>query len=115
MNGAGKTTTFKMMTRDLTITKGDIFFNGVNSNKNPSQYKFMFGYCPQNDALNGFMTAYETIKYMAMIRGTPQRKIHNEVQKLLQNTDLMKYANIPVKLYSGGTKRKLNTAIAMVT
>lgn len=115
MNGAGKTTTFKMMTRDQTITKGDIYFNGINSVKNPSQYKFMFGYCPQTDALNEFMTAYETIKYMALMRGTPFADIHSETEKLLKKTDLDKYTNVPVKFFSGGTKRKLNTALAMVT
>lgn len=113
MNGAGKTTTFKMMTRDLTITQGDIFFNGINSLKNPSKYRFMFGYCPQNDALNPFMTAYETIKYMAMMRGTSAATIDADVKKLMRSTDLSAYADVPVKYYSGGTKRKLNTAIAM--
>lgn len=42
MNGAGKTTTFKMMTRDVTITEGEIFFNGVNSTKNSSQVRLTF-------------------------------------------------------------------------
>lgn len=42
MNGAGKTTTFKMLTRDVTITQGDIFCNGVNSTKNSSQVRFPF-------------------------------------------------------------------------
>lgn len=115
MNGAGKTTTFKMMTCDSTITNGQIYFNGVNSIKNPTKFKFMFGYCPQVDALNGFMTGYETIKYISMMRGLPRNRLHADVMKLLENTDLLKYANIPVKLYSGGTKRKLNTAIAIVS
>lgn len=113
MNGAGKTTTFQMMTRQLTITRGEIFFNGINSLQNPSKYRFMFGYCPQNDALNTFMTAYETIKYMAMLRGMAGDQIDGEVKKLIRATDLTEYADVPVKYYSGGTKRKLNTAIAI--
>lgn len=75
----------------------------------------MLGYCPQNDALNGYMTAYETIKYMALIRGTGDESIHESVMKLLRDTDLLKYADVPVKFYSGGTKRKLNTALAIVS
>ena len=74
----------------------------------------MFGYCPQTDALNGFMTAFETMKYMALIRGTPLSQVTNDVYRLLNKTDLIKYAHVPVKFYSGGTKRKLNTALAMV-
>lgn len=115
MNGAGKTTTFKMMTRDLTITKGNIFFNGICSTANPCQYKFMFGYCPQVDALNTFMTPYETVKFMAMVRGTAFKDIDNDVRMLLKNTDLQSYTNVQVKNLSGGTKRKLNTAMAMVS
>lgn len=74
----------------------------------------MFGYCPQVDALNTFMTPYETIKFMAMVRGTPFSEIDADVRQLLKNTDLESYTNVKVKSLSGGTKRKLNTAMAMV-
>lgn len=75
----------------------------------------MFGYCPQVDALNNYMTAYEILKYMAWIRGVPGHKLHREVEKWLRKVDLIKYSNTKIKYYSGGTKRKLNTAIAMVS
>lgn len=78
------------------------------------QYKNLFGYCPQVDALNGYMTAYEILKYMAWIRGTPSHKLRAVVDKWLTEVDLMKYRDVKIKHYSGGTKRKLNTAIAMV-
>lgn len=115
MNGAGKTTTFRIMTKQLAMTGGDIYYNGEKScNKNGYNYKTMFGYCPQVDALNDFMTAYETLKYMALIRGIPFCKVDEETSKWLKNTDLCEYRDVPVKSYSGGTKRKLNTALAMV-
>lgn len=79
-----------------------------------SQEKSMIGYCPQVDALCDFMTAYETLKYMAMIRGIPWSKIHTETDRWLKSTDLNEYRNRLVSTYSGGTKRKLNTALAMV-
>lgn len=60
------------------------------------------------------MTAYEILKYMAWIRGTPRHRIHREVEKWLKRMDLVRYKNVKIKYYSGGTKRKLNTAIAMV-
>lgn len=114
MNGAGKTTTFKMMTRDITMSNGEIYFNGIGCNKNRSQMKNLFGYCPQVDALNNFMTAYESLKFMALLRGLRRDQIDKEVKRIIEKTDLSKYANIRVSEYSGGTKRKLNTAIAMV-
>lgn len=61
------------------------------------------------------MTAYEILKYMAWIRGTPRHRIHREVEKWLKRMDLTRYKHIKIKFYSGGTKRKLNTAIAMVS
>lgn len=61
------------------------------------------------------MTAYEILKYMAWIRGTPRHRIHREVEKWLKRMDLARYKHIKIKFYSGGTKRKLNTAIAMVS
>lgn len=60
------------------------------------------------------MTAFEILKYMAWIRGTPRGRIYREVEKWLRRMDLTRYKNIQIKYYSGGTKRKLNTAIAMV-
>lgn len=114
INGAGKTTTFKMLTHDTTVSKGDIFINGKSVYDESTLYKSLFGYCPQIDALNTYMTAYEILKYMAWIRGVPRRKLGREVEKWLKRVDLMKYKNVKIKYYSGGTKRKLNTAIAMV-
>lgn len=61
------------------------------------------------------MTAYEILKYMAWIRGTPRHRIHREVEKWLKRMDLTRYKHVKIKFYSGGTKRKLNTAIAMVS
>lgn len=114
MNGAGKTTTFKMMTRDITMSNGEIYFNGIGCNKNRSQMKNLFGYCPQVDALNNFMTAYESLKFMALLRGLRHDQIDKEVKRIIEKTDLTKYENVRVSEYSGGTKRKLNTALAMV-
>lgn len=51
---------------------------------------------------------------MAWIRGTPRHRIHKEVEKWLKRMDLTRYKHVTIKCYSGGTKRKLNTAIAMV-
>lgn len=76
--------------------------------------KSAFGYCPQVDALNEFMTAYESLKFMALLRGLQHHQIDKEVKHIMEKTDLSKYADVRVSEYSGGTKRKLNTALAMV-
>lgn len=79
------------------------------------QYKYRFGYCPQNDCLNNFMTSFQILKYIAMLRGVAKDDITNEVNSWLTQLDLARYKNVCIRHYSGGTKRKLNAAISMVS
>jgi ATP-binding cassette, subfamily A (ABC1), member 3 len=114
MNGAGKTTTFNMMTLCETITDGTIEVNNVNCRNDKLEYKSQFGYCPQVDALNPLMTAYEILKYFAWIRGVPRHLLPNTVDYWLRRVDIDEFRDRQVQYFSGGTKRKLNTAVAMV-
>lgn len=115
MNGAGKTTTFKMMTLNESITRGSIHLSHMNSVTNANNYKLSYGYCPQIDALHTALTAVETLKYFGRMRGIPSgAELDKEVDTWLKRVDLDDYRNVQVKYYSGGTKRKLNTAIAMI-
>jgi ABC-type glutathione transport system ATPase component len=115
MNGAGKTTTFNMMTLNETITNGSIEINNTSCRKNKFLYKSQFGYCPQADALNPQLSAYEILKYVAWVRGVPRQNLPEEVEYWLRRVDIEQYRDRPVELCSGGTKRKLNTAVAMVS
>lgn len=74
----------------------------------------MLGFCPQCDALNLFMTAFESVKYMALLRGSFGPSLDDRVMQMLRKTDLEQFTNVKCGKYSGGTKRKLNTAMAMV-
>lgn len=60
------------------------------------------------------MTSYEILKYMALLRGINCADVQKEVSYWLENLDLVKYKDIQIRYYSGGTKRKLNAAIAMI-
>jgi ATP-binding cassette, subfamily A (ABC1), member 3 len=115
MNGAGKTTTFNMMTLCETLSDGTIEVNDLCSTADKYEYKSQFGYCPQVDALNPLMTAYEILKYFAWIRGVPRHMLANTVDYWLKRVDIDEFRDKQVQFYSGGTKRKLNTAVAMVS
>lgn len=115
VNGAGKTTTFEMIAANQTITSGTIKIYGVDILQNEPEYRYRFGYCPQNDCLNDFMTAYQTLRYMALLRGILHKHVHEEVMYWIEQLDLVHFKNVQVKHYSGGTKRKLQTATAMVS
>lgn len=114
MNGAGKTTTFEMMTLNRPKTSGSVFINGINSEKDRFLYRYMFGYCPQQDALCEYMTSRELLKYMLMINGCNRYDLDAQVEKWLRKVDIEKYRDRKISSYSGGTKRKLNAAMAMI-
>lgn len=114
MNGAGKTSTFEMMTLNRPKTAGRVFINGIDSDSDRFLYRHMFGYCPQGDALCDYMTSRELLKYMLMINGCSRYDLDAQVEKWLRKVDIEKYRDRRISSYSGGTKRKLNTAMAMI-
>jgi ATP-binding cassette subfamily A (ABC1) protein 3 len=72
------------------------------------------GYCPQFDALIEELTGRETLNIFAMIRGIPRSQIEEASQKLADKLNFSQHLDKPVKSYSGGTKRKLSTALALI-
>ncbi|KAL9874746.1 phospholipid-transporting ATPase ABCA3-like isoform 2-T2 [Glossina fuscipes fuscipes] len=113
VNGAGKTTTFEMIAANRILSAGIVKIDGVDISQE-TEYRHRFGYCPQNDCLNNFMTGYQTLKYMAFLRGINAPHVHHAAIYWLEKLDLLNYKDIQVKYYSGGTKRKLQTAAAMI-
>jgi len=119
VNGAGKTSTFQMIAANLVIDTGSIQIDGIDIRKNEVAYRQRFGYCPQYDALNKFMTAEQCLRYMALLRGLGASKddsagVEFNVHFWLQKMHLLKYQHMQVRYYSGGTKRKLLAAMAMI-
>ncbi|XP_076468682.1 phospholipid-transporting ATPase ABCA3-like [Babylonia areolata] len=113
-NGAGKTTTFKMLTGDVMVTDGDasVWQHSVKSDIKEVQANM--GYCPQFDALIDQMTGRETLVMYARMRGVPFSNIKRIVDNLISLLMLEPHADKMTMHYSGGNKRKLSTAIALV-
>lgn len=114
INGAGKTTTFSMLTGDLSITEGTAYLDGFNIQTNLRQVQQRIGYCPQFDALIERLTGREMLTMYAQLRGVQPRKISDLVSATIQHLSLTKWADKLCGDYSGGNKRKLSTAIALV-
>ncbi|XP_033097470.1 ATP-binding cassette sub-family A member 3-like [Anneissia japonica] len=114
INGAGKTTTFNMLTGDVPLTAGDAFIEKFSVKYNIQRVQQNIGYCPQFDALIDEMTGRETLFMYARLRGVKEAMIPKEVEKLLSLFSLNVHADKQTKAYSGGNKRKLNTAIALI-
>nr|XP_021506816.1 ATP-binding cassette sub-family A member 2 isoform X3 [Meriones unguiculatus] len=114
VNGAGKTSTFKMLTGDESTTGGEAFVNGHSVLKDLLQVQQSLGYCPQFDALFDELTAREHLQLYTRLRGIPWKDEAQVVRWALEKLELTKYADKPAGTYSGGNKRKLSTAIALI-
>ena len=114
INGAGKTTTFQMLTGDIPMSGGTAYIKGLDISKNIKKAQQMMGYCPQFDALIDQMTGRETLRMFARLRGLKAECIEQCIDELITLLDLTPHANKMTRAYSGGNKRKLSTAIAMI-
>ena len=72
------------------------------------------GYCPQFDGLQPNMTGREHLQFYARVRGVPPAEVSGVVESLLAKMDLTRYADKQAGTYSGGNKRKLSVAIALI-
>lgn len=114
VNGAGKTTTFKILTGEITSSSGDVYVFGKSTSRNPRSARNMIGYCPQEDALDLYLTGRELLSFHAKIRGIPNNDISSIIDQLMSELHMENYANKIVSSYSGGMKRKLSLAIALL-
>lgn len=114
VNGAGKTSTFKMLTGDIKISHGDAWVQGISLKTNMKEVHKKIGYCPQFDALIDDFTGRETMKLFALSRGIPRTKLKDVIEKLSCDLNFVKHLDKEVRAYSGGNKRKLSTAIALL-
>ncbi|KAG1338408.1 ABC transporter A family member 1 [Cocos nucifera] len=113
-NGAGKTTTLSMLTGEECPTGGTAYIFGNDIRLHPKAARRLIGYCPQFSALLEFLTAREHLELYARIKGVPEISINDVVNEKLMEFDLWKHADKPSYSLSGGNKRKLSVAIAMI-
>ncbi|XP_019951227.2 phospholipid-transporting ATPase ABCA1 isoform X1 [Paralichthys olivaceus] len=114
INGAGKTTTFKMLTGDIPVSGGEAFLNGYSIRTEMSEVHQNMGYCPQFDAIDDLLTGREHLEFYGRLRGVPEHEVTMVAEWGIQKLGLVKYSNKSAGTYSGGNKRKLSTAIALI-
>ncbi|KAK6177284.1 hypothetical protein SNE40_015412 [Patella caerulea] len=113
-NGAGKTTTFKMLTGDVMLTDGNAYLESNDIKSDIQKVQENMGYCPQFDALIDQMTGRETLYMYGRLRGVPEDHLKGVVNSLIDILMLRKHADKKTQIYSGGNKRKLSVAIALI-
>jgi ABC-2 type transport system ATP-binding protein len=113
-NGAGKTTTIKMLTTLLKPTGGAIEVDGLDPAANPNEVRKRFGIVFQDPSLDGEMTAYENMELHGVFYHLPKRIRLARTEELLRLFELWERRNEQVKLFSGGMKRRLEIARALL-
>lgn len=111
-SGSGKTTLVKMIAGIDEASSGDVY---VLDEKMP-KFSLMnkIGYMAQADALYGELTAEENLNFFASMYKFPKAKKKQRVAEVLQLVNLTQFSKTQVKQFSGGMKRRLSLAIALI-
>jgi ABC-2 type transport system ATP-binding protein len=112
-NGAGKTTTMHMLTGALAPDAGAISINGAGD-PSMAAARMQIGLAPQSLALYDSLTADENLSFFARLYGLSGDKLRQRVDFALGLSGLTERRRDLVKTYSGGMKRRLNLACALV-
>jgi ABC-2 type transport system ATP-binding protein len=113
-NGAGKSTTIKMLTTLLKPSSGSLILNDFDVVKNQDSVRKSFGIVFQDPSLDNELTGYENMELHAVFYGLSRREIRPRIESLLELVELWNHRDRPVKYYSGGMKRRLEVARALL-
>ncbi|KAK1133937.1 hypothetical protein K0M31_011724 [Melipona bicolor] len=113
-SGAGKTTTMKIIIAEEAATRGRVQIGGHNINSSMTEAFKQMGYCPQHDAQWKNITVREHLECYAAIRGVPWSDIGRIVDLYLTGLQIHEHADKQTQECSGGTRRKLSFAMAMI-
>ncbi|WP_026675202.1 ABC transporter ATP-binding protein [Alkalihalobacterium bogoriense] len=113
-NGAGKSTTISMISTLIKPTTGEIKLNGVNTIDNPSELRKILGVVPQEIALYEELSAYENLQFFGSIYNLTGKELEKNIQEALDIVGLKDRQKDVVKTFSGGMKRRINIAAALL-
>jgi ABC-2 type transport system ATP-binding protein len=113
-NGAGKSTTVLMLTTLLPPTSGRATVGGYDIVKDGAHVRASIGAALQEAALDAILTGREHLKLQATLQGMPKSQREQRSQELLERVGLTEAADRRVGGYSGGMKRRLDLALALV-
>lgn len=114
INGAGKSTALNMLSGEFRPSAGSASLAGLNLLTDVHKCRRKIGFCPQFDALFELLTAREHLQLYARIKGIIEADIPAVVEAKINEMGLIEYADRSAGTYSGGNKRKLSVAIAMI-
>jgi len=114
-NGAGKSTTMRIIAATLTRTSGDISILGKDPEKFGPEIKAHLGVVPQTDNLDNALTVEENLYIYGRYFGLSKKFIKPKIEELLDFAQLVEKRDVKVEALSGGMKRRLTIARALVS
>jgi len=113
-NGAGKTTTISIMSTILEPDGGSVSIAGFDLKKNSTECKKTIGVVPQEIALYNELSAYDNLVFWGSLYDVPKVELIQRIDETLKLFGLYERRNDKVKTYSGGMKRRINIASALL-
>ena len=113
-NGAGKSTLIRMLTTLVPPSSGSARVNGFDVVRDPNGMRQSIGVIPQAMTSDLDLSAVENMSIFAKLYGIPREKRRRTIAQLLKDVDLEKWADKPVKMFSGGMRRRLEIARGLV-
>ena len=114
-NGSGKTTAIRMMCGLLDLSAGDVTVLGLSMPKHAEVVRDKVGYMTQRFSLYHDLTVYENLNFIAEIRGLNKRRSKERITAVLEEYNLTAIKNRLAGPLSGGQKRRLALAAAVLT
>ena len=113
-NGSGKSTLLSILAGTNSFDSGNIKINGDDLCKYKLGARKHIGYVPQENFCSDFLTGRENLQYFADLLGLSKSQAEQEIEQLLEMMDLKEEADRRVATYSGGMKKKLEIATALL-
>lgn len=113
-NGAGKTTLMRMIADILNPTSGKILLDGNSIHAMGEKYRNLFGFLPQDFGFFQGFTVKDYLEYVAALKDVPARETRKKIDSLLHTLTLTDVKNKKVIKLSGGMKRRVGIAQAML-
>lgn len=113
-NGAGKTTTIRILSTVLKPDHGDVIIGGYSIHNNAGKVRSLLGVCPQDLALYQDLSALDNMVFFGRMVGLNGKEARAQAMTHLELMGLAERARDKVANYSGGMKRRVNLAIALM-
>jgi len=113
-NGAGKTTTINILTTLIRPTSGSARVWGYDVRTETSKVRSVIGLVPQDLTVDAELTGIENLKLMAALYHVPKHVAERRIEDVLELVDLREAARRRVETYSGGMRKRLELAAALV-